>query len=179
MKQMLMSLSVYVIAYFILITVVLGMLYIYPKLELHLLLNTYHNSILDTFFKYYSTLAEWPLYILALIPMFKKKFKLTLFFGLCELTGGIMLQILKHTICTERPVCAFEHYKNIILPLVQGVNMHHSNSFPSGHASTFFVFCTCCALLMAYRFTLREQSQGNRVMATANRLQYFSPRIRG
>jgi len=30
--------------------------------------------------------------------------------------------------------------------------MHHSNSFPSGHASTFFVFCTCCALLLGYRY---------------------------
>lgn len=165
MKQMLMSFSVYVIAYFILITVVLGMLYIYPKLELHLLLNTYHNSILDTFFKYYSTLAEWPLYILALIPMFKKKFKLTLFFGLCELTGGIMLQILKHTICTERPVCAFEHYKNIILPLVQGVNMHHSNSFPSGHASTFFVFFTCSAIFLAYHYRNKMNDNHKKLLA--------------
>ena len=58
----------------------------------------------------------------------------------------------------ERPVSAFENCKDMVLPLVDGINMHHSNSFPSGHASTFFVFCTCCALLMAYRFTLREQS---------------------
>ena len=165
MKQMLMTLSVYAIAYFALLVVVLGMLYIHPKLELHLLLNAHHTSILDTFFKYYSTLAEWPLYICALLPMLKKKFRLTLFFGLCELTGGALLQILKHTISTERPVSAFDHYHDIILPLVQGVDMHHSNSFPSGHASTFFVFFTCSAILVAYHYRHKMADHHKQLLA--------------
>jgi membrane-associated phospholipid phosphatase len=37
------------------------------------------------------------------------------------------------------------------------VDLHHSNSFPSGHASTFFVFCTCCVLLLAYRYGQRAR----------------------
>ena len=97
-------LSTYGIAYSILLTIVFGLLYVYPKLELHLLLNSWHTDLEDTFFKY------------------------------------------------DRPVSAFEHYGNVMLPLVQGVDMHHSNSFPSGHASTFFVFCTCCALILAYHY---------------------------
>jgi membrane-associated phospholipid phosphatase len=74
---------------------------------------------------------------------------MTFYFAVCDLTGGAILQILKHIISTDRPVSVFEHYQNLVLPLVQGVNMHHSNSFPSGHASTFFMFCTCCVILMA------------------------------
>ena len=145
------SLSVYVVAYLILLSTILGMLYVYPKLELHLMLNSHHTGIQDTFFPYFSILAEGPLYILALLPMLWKKFRLTLFFALCELSAGTILQVLKHIISHPRPVSAFEEYSDAVLPVVQGVDLHHSNSFPSGHASTFFVFCTCCVLLLAYR----------------------------
>ena len=156
------TLSVYGIAYLVLLMFIFGLQFIYPKLELHLLLNSYHTAIQDTFFKYYSMLAEGPLYVLALIPLLWKKIKITIFFALCELSGGAVLQLLKHSIETERPVSAFEHYHNIILPLVQGVNMHHSNSFPSGHASTFFVFCTCCAIILAYKYRLKANQDNRR-----------------
>ena len=149
-------LSVYSITYLALLLFLLGLLYIYPKLELHLLLNSCHTSIQDVFFKYYSMLAEWPLYVLALLPIFWKKKELTIFFALCELSGGAILQILKHAFSFDRPICAFENYHQTILPLVQGVDMHHGNSFPSGHASTFFVFFTCCAIILAYRYKKHE-----------------------
>ena len=118
-----------------------------------MLLNSYHTSILDMFFKYYSVMAEWPLYLLALLPLFWKRPKLTLFFAMCELTGGAILQVMKHIICYDRPVVVFEHYNDLTLPLVQGVTMYHSNSFPSGHASTFFMFCTCCAIILACHYS--------------------------
>ena len=175
MKQILKTLSVYVIAYVVLLMVVFGLLYVYPKVELHLLLNSYHTSIQDTFFKYYSMLAEGPLYVLALLPLLWKKIKLTIFFALCELSGGGLLQILKHTISTDRPISAIEHYQDMILPLVQGVDLHHSNSFPSGHASTFFVFCTCCAIFLAY-YNRKENNQNKRrtwVMSSMMMLSLF------
>ena len=154
--------AVYGIAYLVLLMVVLGLQYVYPKPELHLLLNSYHTSLQDTFFKYYSMLAEWPLYILALLPILWKKIQMTIFFALCELSGGAVLQILKHLISTDRPVSVFEHSPNLMLPLVDGVSMHHSNSFPSGHASTFFVFCTCCALILAYHYSLKSKKEYHR-----------------
>ena len=150
-------LSVYVVAYLILLSTILGMLYVYPKLELHLMLNSHHTGVQDTFFPYFSILAEGPLYILALLPMLWKKFRLPLFFALCELSAGTILQVLKHIISHPRPVSAFEEYSDAVLPVVQGVDLHHSNSFPSGHASTFFVFCTCCVLLLAYRYGQRAR----------------------
>jgi membrane-associated phospholipid phosphatase len=154
-------LSVYVVAYLILLSTILGMLYVYPKLELHLMLNSHHTEVQDTFFQYFSILAEGPLYVLALLPMLWKKFRLPLFFALCELSAGTILQVLKHIISHPRPVSAFEEYSDAVLPVVQGVDLHHSNSFPSGHASTFFVFCTCCVLLLAYRYgqRVRQNSQ--------------------
>ena len=143
---------IYVIPYIVLLMAILGLMYAYPKPELHMLLNSHHSGVQDVFFKYYSVMAEWPLYLLALLPLMWKKKKMTFYFAVCELTGGAILQILKHIISTDRPVSVFEHYQNLVLPLVQGVNMHHSNSFPSGHASTFFMFCTCCVIILAYHY---------------------------
>ena len=131
---------IYVIPYIVLLMAILGLMYAYPKPELHMLLNSHHSGVQDVFFKYYSVMAEWPLYLLALLPLMWKKKKTSFYFAVCELTGGAILQIVKHIISTDRPVSVFEHYQNLVLPLVQGVNMHHSNSFPSGHASTFFMF---------------------------------------
>ena len=168
-KQILLSLSkikksllVYGIAYFALLMLVLGLQYAYPKTELHMMVNSYHTGLQDTFFKYYSMMAEWPLYVLALLPLFWKKIGMTVFFAVSELTGGAILQILKHLICYDRPISVFENHPDMTLPLVQGVNMYHSNSFPSGHASTFFVFCTCCAIILAYNYRLKANQDNRR-----------------
>ena len=149
------TISIYVAAYLVLLATILGLMYAYPKPELHMLVNSQHMSSLDTFFKYLSVMAEWPLYVLALLPLLWKKYKFPLFFAVCELTGGTTLQILKHIISYDRPVSVFENYPHLELPLVPGVDMYHGNSFPSGHASTFFMFCTCCVILMAIHY-IRE-----------------------
>ena len=85
------TIYVYVIPYFVLLVAILGLMYMYPKPELHMLLNSHHSSFQDSFFKYYSVLAEWPLYVLALLPLLWKKVKITIFFAMCELTGGALL----------------------------------------------------------------------------------------
>ena len=157
-QVLLKTVYIYVIPYFVLLTVILGLMYAYPKPELHMLLNSHHTSILDTFFKYYSVMAEWPLYVLALLPLLWKKARMTLFFAICELTGGAILQIMKHVICNDRPVVVFEDYQDMTLPLVQGVTMYHGNSFPSGHASTFFMFCTCCVIILACHYSRDAKS---------------------
>jgi len=128
---------------------------VYPKVELHLLLNSCHTEVQDIFFKNYSMLAEWPLYVLALLPLFWKKKEIILFYVLCELSGGAVVQLLKHLFSAPRPLTVFENYPDLVLPMVAGVHMHHSNSFPSGHTSTFFVFFTCCALLLAHYYKTR------------------------
>lgn len=165
-QALIRTVYVYVITYLVLLMAILGLMYAYPKPELHMLLNSYHSSLQDTFFKYYSMLAEWPLYAIALLPLLWKKVKMTIFFAMCELTGGSILQILKHIISTDRPVSVFEHYAYMNLPLVQGVTMHHGNSFPSGHASTFFMFCTCCVIIQAYSYIQRDRpySLGKKIL---------------
>ena len=167
-QELIRRVYVYVISYFVLLVAILGLMYLYPKPELHMLLNAHHSNLQDAFFKYYSLLAEWPLYALALLPLLWKKIKITAFFAMCELTGGAILQLLKHLISTDRPVSVFEHYHHLVLPLVQGVNMHHSNSFPSGHASTFFMFCTCCMIMLASHYSRKDKPHNLRTQILFN-----------
>ena len=162
MKQILKILSVYCIAYFLLLMFVFGLLLVYPKVDLHLLLNSCHTVFQDIFFKNYSMLAEWPFYVLALLPLFWKKKEITLFYLLCELSGAAVVQILKHLFSAPRPITVFENYPDLVLPMVEGVHMHHSNSFPSGHTSTFFVFFTCCALMLACHYKARAEQNNHR-----------------
>lgn len=106
--------------------------------------------------------AEGPIYVLGLLPMLWKHIKLTLFFALSELSGGAVLQLLKALFDMPRPASAFENCPDMVLPVVEGVNMHHSNSFPSGHASTFFVFCTCYAIFLAYHHHSSARRNGRK-----------------
>ena len=158
-QALIKTVSPYIIVYLIFLTMVIGLLCGYPKTELHMMLNSHHTSIQDTLFKYYTQLAEWPLYVLALIPLLYKKKMMTIYYALCEGTGAIFVTILKFTFRADRPVVVFENYPDMVLPLVDGVRMHHSNSFPSGHTSTFFIFATCCVIILAYRYIREKQHE--------------------
>jgi len=50
-QALIRTVYVYVITYLVLLMVILGLMYAYPKPELHMLLNSYHSSLQDTFFK--------------------------------------------------------------------------------------------------------------------------------
>lgn len=167
--------SVYAIAYCVLLLVSVGLMLAYPKLELHLLLNTYHTEFLDSFFKHYSKLAEWPLYVLALLPLLWKKVRITLFYALCELSGGVIIHVSKELFWSHRPISVFEQAGNTMLPLVEGVKMHHGSSFPSGHAFTFFTFFTCCALLLAYYRFGNERDDAQRSLTQVRAAKPSAP----
>lgn len=145
--------AIYIICYAILLGIVLTMLAVYPKGELHIMLNSCHTAVLDTFLKYYSVLAEWPLYVVALIPLAFRRWRWTLWYACSELCSAGVVQILKHIFRAPRPASFFEDYPDVVLPVVDGVRLHHSNSFPSGHTATFFVFFTFLTLMLISHLT--------------------------
>ena len=132
-QTLIKTVSPYVIVYLILLTVVIGLLYEYPKPELHMMLNSHHTGIQDVFFKYYTQLAEWPLYVLALIPLLYKKKMMTIYYALCEGTGAIFVTILKFTFRADRPVVVFENYpgrrcedaSQQLVPIGSHINLLH------------------------------------------------------
>ena len=151
------SFSSYIAGYVVLFGVMLSLLLTVPKGELHVMLNGCHTAAGDVFIRLYSTLAEWPIYVIAAIPLLFKKVRWwSIMYLISELSAVLPIQILKRSFDMPRPALYFgENEIGNVLPLVEGVKLHQHHSFPSGHTSAFFVFFTTCALLLTHYYTRR------------------------
>lgn len=122
----------------------------YPTDYLHLALQPQHTPFSDTFFRYYSSFAEWLLYLFMLLPLAFKQWRLTISYAITEGISALIVQIIKHSWNMPRPVTWFtEQYGNAdMLQLVEGVRINAWHSFPSGHTATFFAFFTITVFLL-------------------------------
>lgn len=124
--------------------IVLTYLYFFPKGQEFLILNRFHDSYLDTFFKSITFLGDWPAYIFALAFLFSKlKFRAFYVVLLVSILVPITSYISKANFKQPRPVNYFQD-KPVFndLQKVDGVVLHTGfSSFPSGHTmSAFAVF---------------------------------------
>ena len=118
---------------------------------LHLLLNGYHTDFLDTFFKYYTRVGEYGIYILFAGLLFYRLGD-ALFVLSGELSIGLIVQIVKHVVAAPRPAVVFDIvHTPEVLPLVEGVRMSWYNSFPSGHTATFVTLFLTLSILCCRR----------------------------
>lgn len=157
----------YLVAFAVFQAVVITLLLSYPKAELHLLLNSWHGDALDVFMRYYSMFAEFPVYVVALLGVFLVGKRWIAFYASCELSAALLVQIIKRICQQPRPSVFFADLPQYNLPVVPGVHLHGGLSFPSGHTSTFFIFFTCCALLLAFyshRAICTRKAQGRSVL---------------
>lgn len=134
------------------ILVVLGvlgsLLCFMPKGDLHLALNSFHTPICDIFFKYYTYVGDWVPYLIVALLLFYKLGAAT-FLLASNLLAGLVTQIIKRIVQAPRPSLFFDVANNPdILPLVEGVHLHTSNSFPSGHTTTFVAVFFALSILL-------------------------------
>lgn len=151
----------YVIYFLLFLTAAGALLCIYPKMELHLLMNEVHNEGLDGFFFVVSKLAESPFYVVAILPLLFWRAGWTYLYAMSEATAASLIFVVKRIINLPRPVTCFADHPEL-LKLVDGVRMRTHYSFPSGHTSSFFVFFTVLALLMMVYY-YRKQRRGESV----------------
>lgn len=114
------------------------------KLDIHFAINEYHNSFLDSFFKYCTHLGDGLVTAILVLPiglLFYKKYRYSIFVlgWLSLLFTGFIAQFLKRVVFpnAERPA---KFIGEDLLYLVPDVEVHHMNSFPSGHTATAFAF---------------------------------------
>ncbi len=122
----------------------------FAKAEAFFLLNTYHPSWLDEFFKLITNFGDglFNIVVVAVLLFFGKKKKATTVL-LSYATSGLVAQGLKRIFHMPRPKIFLEeaalHYPNF----VEGVNLYGSNSFPSGHTTSAFALAT--AIVLVYK----------------------------
>ena len=135
----------YILILFAMVFIIaMGFLLIHGKIESHMILNAYHTPLLDSFFKYFTHIGGWiPFIVAGIILSFQWRFTVVLL--LAQLIATLITTPLKRIIRAPRPSVVLSEL-GIEFPIVEGVDLHTTLSFPSGHTSAAFAFCIVLAI---------------------------------
>jgi len=100
--------------------------------------NALHNSFSDSFFKWITMLAEWPVALLILLVVLFSGYGKGVLMLLNTVLVSLLVALLKGYVFTAeaRPAIFFEG--KLHLNFVTGVEILHNHSFPSGHTAIAF-----------------------------------------
>lgn len=139
------------IPYFLFLIVLLTLIIVNEKAELHLWFNSNHTPWQDVFFRYYTQVGEWVPFVVCAGLLFYR-FRAALLMLSAQIAAGLVTQIFKRIFNEPRPKRYFsEFFPDVDLPQVIGVHMHSSHSFPSGHTASAFAFFFTLVLLTSNR----------------------------
>ncbi len=110
----------------------------FPKGEFELLINQFHLPALDLFFKYITNLGDGISMAILLIFLLFYNYNKAILTAFSIVFQAIIISVFKRWLFKglERPVAFFN--ENIHLNYVDGVDIHSTNTFPSGHTATGF-----------------------------------------
>jgi len=138
MRKLFIDLKYYFIVFLFFIGLALFGVLTYGKLNFHLIVNQYNSSFQDIFFKYFTNVGDGLFAVLILlILLFIVKIRI-FFIGLSTfLLSGMVCQLMKKIIFADQ-LRPSKYFSPDQLHYVEGVILHSSNSFPSGHSTTAF-----------------------------------------
>jgi len=114
-----------------------------------LFINQFNTPLFDFLFKYITWLGELFWLFIILIFCFVS-YKQGFYALLVYLFTTIVAQSIKHIWVEPRPA---EYFKNIAsLHFVDGVSIHHWNSFPSGHTTSAFAMAFIVSFILKRDF---------------------------
>jgi membrane-associated phospholipid phosphatase len=128
--------------------------YLMGKYPFFLLLNGNGGSWLDVIFKWWTYLGDGIMWVVAIIlTLYYRKNKLLLVL-LCLLISTLLAQGGKHLLFPEALRPATDPVELPSIHTVPGVELHTSQSFPSGHTTTAFTIFLLACQLFPQRWTL-------------------------
>lgn len=126
---------------------------LFTPTEIMFWINRHHNSLSDSFFYYVTLLGEDTIWFSFLCALAYDNYvrendrsyaiKVLLISWLSKVLVSVSL---KNIFNYPRPIEVYQHSGQAI-HLVDGVTMHHWQSFPSGHTMTAFAFACVCLFL--------------------------------
>ncbi len=128
----------FLLVYAIFLLLGAGLLILLSKPDMHILMNAYHNYFFDMLFAWITHfgngLAALSIFFVILLFNIRKAF----LFGFANLLAGLSVQFLKKVLFPSamRPVKFFDGKYDLYL--IEGVQNHLMESFPSGHTATAF-----------------------------------------
>jgi membrane-associated phospholipid phosphatase len=131
--------------------IAIGFLLIHGKVESHMILNAYHTPLLDTFFKYFTQIGGWVPCAIAGVLLLFKKWRVAVVILAAQLIATIITSPIKRIIRAPRPSVILSEL-GIDFPHIEGVDLHTTLSFPSGHTSAAFALCACLAAIIPAKY---------------------------
>jgi membrane-associated phospholipid phosphatase len=116
-----------------------------PKGDDVLLINNNFTPFQDWFFRLITLLGDGLIFLPIIIILLFVRFQYALTFAVVGIANGIVISFLKRVVFTDlkRPIAFLD---NSLLHFVEGVSVHSSHSFPSGHTATAFAMAATFAL---------------------------------
>lgn len=120
----------------------------FSKKECFLMLNLYHPLWLDRFFLLVTNFGDglFSLAVVIVLLLWRKR-KKAIILLVAFLSSGLIAQVMKRTFQMPRPSAFFEQTGFDYPYFVNGLNLHGSNSFPSGHTTSAFALATVMVLV--------------------------------
>ena len=149
-KRVIKDNYIFIVPFTIIWIIMFVLLMYYGKINCHLLLNSFHTTIGDYFFKYITEVGgSIPFIILGLLLFYN--YRNFIFLGLSQGLSSLITFIIKRVMQIPRPSVIFNEL-GIELPVVDGVDLHHSLSFPSGHTTTAFATFFVLAVIIKNKY---------------------------
>lgn len=144
-KKLLQHNKTYFIAYILLFSVALVIQFSYSKTDISIFVNARYTDFLDFACQYGTYLGDGLFVLVAsmLLSFYNKKLGIASVFAYT--ISSLIVQGLKHLVFDDRnrPSKFLDMSQVHVVP---GVEIHHYNSFPSGHSAAAFAFFTILAL---------------------------------
>lgn len=120
------------------------------KVDLHLILNSYHPKSLNWFFIEYTNVGGWIPFLIGGALLFYRLGS-ALMVLIPQLLISLPIYVTKQIYDAPRPMTYF-HRLNIPLREIAGVDYNCTNSFPSGHTTAAFAMFLSLAFLVKNPF---------------------------
>jgi membrane-associated phospholipid phosphatase len=136
------------LAYLLLFATAMFYVLSYEKADIHLYLNQYvGNRYLNAFFYFITYLGDGRLAPLILLAIVITNVRLGITTSACFITAAMISNGLKYFFFddVDRPFFIFQYFDKRPITMVEGVDLHIHNSFPSGHATQAFAILVCLA----------------------------------
>lgn len=134
--------------YILLFSVGILSLFFIEKGDVVILINGFNTPFTDLFFKYVTYIGDGILFVPLILGLLFIRYSYAIMGAIIAVSHGLLLSLLKKIIFKgePRPTAYFEDTS--MLHFVEGVKVHTSNSFPSGHTATAFAFCLFLTFLI-------------------------------
>lgn len=151
MKQFIKQNGIYFLLYGIILLFCASLLLSEDKVQIHGIINSYvGHPIIDVFFKYFTHLGDGAFAILLIAVFYFINVKKANYILFSYTSSALLTGILKIYFYspTWRPAFVYQYFAtNNHITLIDGVEMHYGNSFPSGHATSAFAVFICLLLI--------------------------------